>query len=301
MEYLTDLAVFVRVVEMGSFTAAADRLELSKAAVSKYIGRLENKLGTRLLQRTTRRLTLTEAGDALFRRSAAALSELAEAEQEIAQLVGAPRGHLRVTVPVYFGAEYIAPLLHKFRQRYPEITLDLDMDDRIVDLVKERFDVGLRITQADLAGSSLVARRLAPCSQVVCGSPAYLKRYGVPRTPADLREHDCLSYSLDRTPNEWRFRSARGRWIAVTVRGSIRCNNDIALKQAIIDGLGLRQFPRFFVERELAAGKLREVLSEYESPPLSIYAVFASRRNLLPKVRVFVDFLAEYFATTDIK
>lgn len=295
MENLTDIAVFVRVVELGSFTAAADKLGLSKAAVSKYVNRLEQKLGARLLNRTTRRLTLTEAGDLFFQRSAAALAELTEAENNIAQLTGAPRGHLRVTAPVYFGEVHVAPLIHRFRERYPDITLDLDFDNRIVDLVKERFDVGVRITSP--GESSIVARRLAPCRQVVCGAPAYFKHRAVPRTPSDLRDHECLSYSLDRSPKEWHFRATRGRWIAVTVRGSIRCNNDIALKQAMLNGLGLRQIPRFIVERELEAGTLVEVLSEYESPPLNIYAVFATRRNLPPKVRVFVDFLAEHFAT----
>lgn len=295
MENLTDLAVFVRVVESGSFTAAAGTLEISKAAVSKYVLRLEQRLGARLLHRTTRRLTLTEAGDALFRRSVAALSELADAEREVAQLAGTPRGHLRVTAPVYFGERHVAPLLHKFRALYPEITLDLDFDNRLVDLVKERFDLALRITA--LADSSLVARPLAPCPQVVCGSPAYLAKRGVPVVPADLRAHDCLSYSLDRTPKEWRFRSPRGRWIAVNVTGPIRCNNDIALKQAMLDGLGLRQIPRFIVEPEIASGELVEVLDSYESPPLNIYAVYATRRNLSPKVRVFVDFLAAEFGS----
>lgn len=293
MDNLADLAVFVRVVELGSFTAAAGTLEISKAAVSKYVHRLEQRLGARLLHRTTRRLTLTEAGDALFRRGAAALSELADAEQEVARLAGTPRGHLRVTAPVYFGERHVAPLLRKFRLRYPEITLDLDFDNRLVDLVKERFDLALRITA--LADSSLVARSLAPCPQVVCGAPEYLAKRGLPIMPADLRSHDCLSYSLDRTPKEWRFRSARGRWIAVNVHGPIRCNNDIALKQAMLDGLGLRQIPRFIVESEIANGKLVEVLADYESPPLNIYAVYATRRNLSPKVRVFVDFLAAEF------
>jgi DNA-binding transcriptional LysR family regulator len=293
MQNLTDLAVFVRVVELGSFTAAANALEISKAAVSKYVYRLEQRLSARLLHRTTRRLTLTEAGEALFRRSSAALSDLADAEQEVARLTGTPRGHLRVTAPVYFGERHIAPLLHKFRKQYPDITLDLDFDNRFIDLVKERFDLALRITA--LADSSLVARPLAPCPQVVCAAPAYLARRGTPETPADLHDHDCLSYSLDRTPKEWRFRSPRGRWVAVNVKGPIRCNNDIALKQAMLDGLGLRQIPRFIVESEIAQRKLVEVLPEYESPPLNIYAVYATRHNLSPKVRVFVDFLAEEF------
>lgn len=291
MEILSDLAVFVRVVELGSFTAAADDLEISKAVVSKYVGRLEQELGARLLQRTTRRLTLTEAGEGFYRRTAAALAEVDEARREVAQLSAAPRGSLRVSAPVYLGATLLAPLLVEFRRRYPEITLDIDLSNRLVDLVKERFDVAVRISS--LGDSSLVARKLAPCPQVVCAAPVYLERRGVPQVPADLRAHDCLIYGLDRVPHEWRLRPRKGRWVAVTVRGPLRCNNDHMLKQATVDGLGLRQFPRPFVEAELKDGRLVEVLRDYESPPLGIYAVFAARQHLPPKVRAWVDFLAE--------
>lgn len=291
MDQLTDIAAFVRVVEHGSFTAAADSLEVSKAVVSKYISRLEQRLGARLLHRTTRRLTLTEAGDALFRRSAAALTELGEAEQDVAQLAGAPRGRLRVTAPTYFGSVMLAPMIKDFRIRYPEISLDLNLDDRIVDLVKERFDMAIRISR--MADSSLVSRRLAPCPQIVVGSPAYFRMRGVPKTPAALTEHDCLSYSLLRAPNEWCFRAPRGRLTTVTVKSSICCNNDFVLKQTALDSLGLGWFPRYFVEHELSDGRLVQVLQDYESPELAINAVYATRRNLLPKVRAFVDFLAE--------
>lgn len=294
---LADIAVFARVVELGSFTRAADALGVSKAVVSKYVSRLEQRLGARLLQRTTRRLALTEPGTALYRRSAGALAELREAENDVAQLTGAPRGVLRVSAPTYFGSVTLAPVLKDFRARYPEVALDLDLDDRIVDLVKERFDLAVRISA--MTDSSLVARRLAPCPLAVVASPEYLARRGVPRAPADLREHDCLGYSLSRNPDEWRFRPPRGRWIAVTVRSAIRCNNDFALKQAALDGLGLAMFPSFFVERELAEGRLRRVLAGYGTGELSINVVYATRRHLLPKARVFVDFLVERFGAPD--
>jgi DNA-binding transcriptional LysR family regulator len=297
MEKLADLAVFVRVVELGSFTRAADALEISKAVVSKYVNRLEQRLGARLLHRTTRRLTLTEPGEVLYRRSLGALAELAEAENDVAQFTGAPRGVLRVSAPTYFGSVTLAPALKDFRARHPDVTLDLDLDDRIVDLVKERFDLAVRI--APLGDSSLVARRLAPCPLVVVGSPAYFARRGVPNAPADLREHDCLSYSLSRAPNEWRFRPPRGRWIAVTIRSALRCNNDFALKQAALDGLGIAMFPSFFAERELADGRLQAVLAGYDTGDLSINIVYASRRHPPPKVRAFVDFLVERFGPPD--
>lgn len=293
MDHLTEIAVFVRVVELGSFTRAADAMEVSKAAVSKQVSRLEQRLGARLLHRTTRRLTLTEAGDALYRRSVGALAELGEAEKDIAQLTGAPRGLLRVSAPVYFGSVSLAPHLKDFRARYPDITLDLELDDRLIDLVKERFDVAVRIS--GMTDSTLVARRLGPCPLTVVGAPAYFKRQGVPRTPADLTGHPCVTYALARPPNEWRFRPRRGRWIAVTVPSTLRSNNDFVLKQAALDGLGLGMFPDFFVERELADGRLVQVLADFETAAASINVVYASRRHLLPKVRAFVDFMAERF------
>jgi DNA-binding transcriptional LysR family regulator len=293
MDPLAELSVFVRVVEHGSFTRAADALELSKAAVSKQVSRLEQRLGARLLHRTTRRLTLTEAGEALYRRSAGALAELGEAEREVAQLTGAPRGLLRISAPVYFGSVSLAPHLAEFRARYPEITLDLELDDRLVDLVRERFDAAVRIS--GMADSSLVARRLAPCPLTVVGAPSYFRRHGMPKSPADLAGHACLTYALARAPNEWRFRPPRGRWIAVTVSSPLRSNNDFVLKQAALDGLGLGMFPSFFVERELAEGRLRQALADCETPAASINVVYATRRHLLPKVRAFVDFMAERF------
>ncbi len=291
MDRLADVAAFVQVVETGSFTAAAEQLGVSKAVVSKYVSRLEQRLGARLLQRTTRRLTLTEAGEALYHKSSGALAELADAEAEVARLTGAPRGHLRVTAPTYFGSSILAPLLKDFVARFPEITLELDLDDRITDLVKDRFDVAVRITPAVDPG--LVARRLAESALVVVAAPSYVKRRGLPKAPADLKGHACLGYSLARMPNEWRFRPPKGRWIAARIECALYCNSDFVLKQATLDGVGLALFPRFFVARELENGRLVQALPGYGTHELSISAVYVSRRNLLPKVRAFVDFLAE--------
>ena len=293
MNPASDIAVFVRVVELGSFTKAADTLEISKAAVSKYVNRLEQRLGARLLHRTTRRLTLTEAGQALYGRSAAALAELGEAENDVAQLTGKARGLLRVSAPTYFGIATLAPHIKEFRARHPEVTLDLDLSDRLVDLVKERFDVAIRISA--MHDSSLVATRLAPCPTALVGSRAYFRRRGTPATPADLASHEGLGYSIIRTPNEWRFRAPKGRWLTVTMQSTLRCNNDFALKQFALDGLGLSLFPRFFVENELASGRLVQVLADYPGPELSINAVYGTRRHLMPKLRVFLDFLRERF------
>ena len=293
MDQISDIAVFVKVIEQGSFTAAAEHLELSKAAVSKYVGRLESRLGARLLNRTTRRLTLTEAGESLYARASAAIADLAAAESQVLELTGAPRGRLRVTAPAHFGEVFLAPLFARFRQRYPDVELDLDLDNRIVDLVAEGFDVGIRITT--LASGSMVARRLADIRMVTVGSPDYFTRNGAPEEPADLRRHECLGYSLDRTPSEWRYRSGLHRMIGVRVHGGFRCNNDGALKRAALDGLGILRFPEIFVAQELREGKLIAVLQEFEMQKVTLSAVFPTRENLAPKVRVFVDFLAEQF------
>ena len=295
MESLTDIAVFVEVVDAASFTAAAERLDISKAVVSKYVSRLEQRLGARLLQRTTRRLTLTEAGEALYRGSARALTELREAERDVTRLSGRPRGRLRVSAPTYFGTAMLAPLVTAFHAAFPEILLELDLDDRIVDLVKDRFDVAVRISST--TSPTLVARRLAESTLVVAASATYFRRHGMPEAPGDLRRHTCLGYSNARAPNDWRFRAPKGRWIAVTVACPLYCNNDFVLKQAALDGLGIGLFPRFFVADELADGRLVRALPAYEMDGLSINAVYASRRNLAPKVRAFVDFLVARLPT----
>jgi DNA-binding transcriptional LysR family regulator len=291
MNPLSDMAVFVQVVDDGSFTAAAEALGLSKAAVSRYIGRLEKHLGARLLNRTTRRLTLTEAGNALYDRASRALADLAAAESEILELSGTPRGRLRVAAPAYFGKAFLIPVVHRFLQRYPDIALELDFDNRIIDLVKERMDVAIRITT--LASSSLVARPLAPVRLVTVASPRYLEKHGTPETPAELHHHAVLAYTLDRTPGEWRYQDNQGNALSVRVKGRLACNSDDAIKRAALDAMGIARFPDLFVRDELASGALVHFLDAFEAPPTSLCAVFPSRANLAPKVRVFVDFLAD--------
>jgi DNA-binding transcriptional LysR family regulator len=293
MREQSDVAVFVRVAALGSFTKAADELGISKAAASKYVTRLEQRLSARLLHRTTRRLGLTEAGEALYARSRSALAELAEAENDVAQLTGKPRGLLRVTAPSYFGVTMLAPRLGEFHERCPDVGLDLDLSERIVDIVKERFDVAIRISS--MPDSNLVATRLMPCPTALVASPAYLKRRGTPTTPADLAAHEGIGYSIVKSPNVLSFRGPRGRAIAVTVQSSIRCNNDFFIKQLALDGLGLAFFPRFFVEGEIASGRLVQVLADYPGPELSLNALYETRRHLLPKVAAFLSFLKERF------
>jgi len=283
--------VFVKVVETGSFSAAAQRLALSRSVVSKYVTRLENRLGARLLNRTTRRLSLTEAGRVLYDRSLQGLSEIAEAEAEVLHLQGAPRGTLRINTPMSFGVLHIAPVLPDFLAVYPDLSVDMNLNDQKMDLIEEGFDLAIRIS--DLPDSSLVARRLGPCRHVVCATPEYFKRYGKPRTPEDLRKHNIITYRYQDSANEWRFLSPEGKYILVPVSGSIQMNNSLALRESLLQGSGITLTPTFVVGADIRAGKLQSILNNYRTLEASIYVIYPQRRYLSPKVRVFVDFMIE--------
>ena len=293
MENLADIAVFVRVVERGSFTRAADELGLSRAVVSKYLTRLEERLGARLLHRTTRRLSLTEAGAALFEASRGAIERIDEAEAAVARFQSAPRGRLRVSAPMSFGILHLAPAIADFSREQDAIAIDMRLDDRFVNLVEEGLDVAVRIGK--LSDSSLVARRLATTQVVACASPSYLAEHGEPETPEDLATHECLIYTYSSTSNVWRFTARDGREIPVAVSGSLRINNGIALAQAALAGRGILMSPTFYVGPEIRAGRLKRILESYRLPEFGIYAVYPQARHVAPKVRVFVDFLVKRF------
>jgi len=293
LDALTDIAVFVRVVERGSFTLAAEDLELSRAVVSKYLSRLEERLGARLLNRTTRRLSLTEAGAALFEASRGAIERIEEAEAAVAQLQSEPRGRLRVSAPMSFGILHLGPALAEFARRHPRVTLDVRLDDRYVNLVEEGVDVAVRI--GNLTDSSLVARKLAITRALVCASPAYLAEHGEPETPEDLASHNCLIYSYLSTANVWRFIAPDGREIPVAVNGTFRINNGIVLGEAAVAGHGILVSPSFYVAELLRSGRLKRILERYRLRELGIHAVYPQRDHVPPKVRAFVDFLAQRF------
>ena len=293
MDALTDIAVFVRVVERGSFTLAAGDLGLSRAVVSKYLSRLEERLGARLLHRTTRRLSLTEAGAALFEASRGALERIEDAEAAVARLQSKPRGRLRVSAPMSFGILHLGPAIADFARAYPEVTLDVQFDDRFVNLVEESIDVAVRI--GALTDSSLVARKLATTRAVACAAPAYLQEFGEPEAPEDLASHNCLIYSYLATTNVWRFAAPDGREIPVAVNGTLRTNNGIVLAEAAVAGHGILITPTFYVGPLLRAGKLRQILARYKLKELGIHALYPQRAHVPPKVRVFVDFLAQRF------
>lgn len=293
MERISDIGVFCVVVEKGSFTAAADSLGLSKGAVSKYVSRLESRLGVRLLNRTTRRLSLTPGGEAFHDRVAPLLSELEAAEQVVTDQATSPRGHLRVSAPTFFGNEVLSPHLGEFHRRYPEISLEMALENRFVDLVGERIDVAIRMSAP--RDSSLVMRRLAEIPMVACAAPAYLERYGRPDTPDDLKSHHCLIYTLARRSHEWWFRRDDGSLYSVPVDGFFRTNDDHAQRQAGLDGLGILYMPRLFLEEALERGDLIRLWPDEMTPTVTLAVVWPSKRSMPAKVRAFVDFMSELF------
>lgn len=293
MDRQGEMAVFVKAVESGSFSAAARALGLTPSAISKLITRLEDRLGARLLNRTTRRLGLTEEGEAFYQRARPILAEIEAAEGAVSQLRAAPRGQLKINAAASFAQNWVVPLIPEFMDRYPEVSIDLTLSDSIVDLVEEGVDVAIRI--AELADSSLIARRLAPGHRAICASPEYLARHGAPETPDDLARHNCLTLSLPSSLNEWEFDGPNGRR-RVRITGTFRANNAIALHRAALAGLGLMRGSRFLVGADIKAGRLVPVLSQFACPGESaIYAVYPHSRHLSPKVRAFVDFLVERF------
>lgn len=292
MNDLEGMAVFAEVVEARSFTGAAARLGMSKAAVSKKISRLEDRLGARLLNRTTRRLSLTEIGAAFYERCARIVAEAEEAELAVTHLHATPRGTLRVDAPHSFGVQYLAPLLPEFMAQYPDLSVDITFNDRFVDLVDEGFDLAIRI--AHLPDSSLIARKLADSRRVVCASPDYWTRHGRPSAPTDLAAHNCLGYSYLATRNEWRFTGPDGLF-TVRVSGTLASNSGDVLRQAAAGGLGVVFTPVFMACDDLRAGRLEPVLTEFEDAPQGIYAVYPHSRLLSAKVRAFVDYLVDAF------
>lgn len=291
MDKLTGMTVFARVVEANGFTAAARVLSLSKAAVSKQVARLEQRLGVRLLNRSTRRLGLTEAGRDYYERARRILAEVEEAEQSASSRQVNPRGLLRINAPVTFGMGHLVPLLPEFMRRCPEVHIELVLNDRFVDLIEEGFDMAVRV--AALPESSLVARRLRDTHHVVAASPAYVQARGRPQHPRDLAQHDCLLYSYLSSGEEWRFLDGEGRHLGVRVSGPLRANNGDALRFAAVNGLGIVYVPDFVAAEDLARGRLVRILDDWRTPETAIYAVYPPGRPLGAKLRVFLDYLVE--------
>ncbi|MCC7079843.1 MAG: LysR family transcriptional regulator [Burkholderiales bacterium] len=292
MEDLERMAIFARVVEDKSFSAAARRLNLSKSLVSKHVAQLEKSLGARLLNRTTRALSLTEAGAACYEHCARIVEELEEARRAVSHLHSEPRGLLRVSVPVAFGRLHVATALPGFLATYPELKIDIVTTDRFVDLAEEAYDVVVRIV--DQPTPNLVARKLAPVRRKMVGTPEYFARHGAPRTLEDLQQHNCLTYTYINPQDPWRLRGPDGD-ISVRASGNLRINDDDALAEAVLGGLGLALLPTFIIGEQLQAGRLQSVLSEYIPLERHIYAVYLANRHVSAKVRAFIDFLVKRY------
>jgi DNA-binding transcriptional LysR family regulator len=292
MDKLQAMHLFTRVVDTGSFTAAAEQLSISRALASKLMQNLEDSLGVRLLNRTTRRLSLTEPGQSFYQRVSDVLARLAEAEAEATELQIDPRGRLRVSAPIPFSNVHLAPALADFQRLHPRVEIELILNDRRVDLVEEGFDVAIRISQ--LADSTLIARKITPCRMAAVASPSYLAAHGEPGSPADLARHQCLRYTLTPNSEVWEFERA-GTTIQVPAHARIAVNNGDFIASAAVASMGIARLPTFIVEDHLRSGRLRRVLPDWTLPSLGVYAVYPQTRALPAKTRRLIDYLVERF------
>jgi DNA-binding transcriptional LysR family regulator len=292
MDKFLEMQTYAAVVDLGSFVKASDALGMSKPTVSRYVSELEERLGVRLLQRTTRKLSLTEEGRAFYSRCKAVLSDVEAAEAEITSKSLIVNGILKINVPVSFGLLELSPRWADFMGKYPDLTLDITLSDRMVDLVEEGFDLAVRI--ASLASSSLISRQVATTRMVLCASPGYLKKHGKPKHPSELIEHAVLSYSLLATGDLWEFEGEEGR-IKVAVKPVMRSNSGDTCVAAARKSRGIICQPSFMVSQDLKSGALVELMPQFRSPELGIYAVYPSRQHVSPKVRALIDFLVKTF------
>ncbi|MEQ8603036.1 MAG: LysR family transcriptional regulator [Marivibrio sp.] len=296
MHDLSGIAVFAAVVEAGSFTKAGDKLGLSKSAVSKQITKLEERLGAQLMNRTTRRLSLTEVGQAFYERCRRIVAEAEEAELAVTRLQVAPRGILRLSAPVSFGIEHLGPALPDFMAQHPEVQIDMECADRQVDLVEEGFDMAVRIGR--MRDSSLIAKRIAYSRRKVLAAPGYWAEHGKPAHPDELTQHRCLTYAYLQTAQNWEFQDPEtGKPFTVTVNsGPLHSNNGHVLAHAAAGGRGVIYTPTFICRSELRAGRLESALDAFDAEPIGVHAVYPPNRHLSAKVRAFIDFLAARFA-----
>ncbi len=293
MDRLTEMEAFVQVVDHGGFTEAARKLGMSKSAVSKHVSALEARLAVRLLNRTTRRVSPTEVGLAYYDRARSVLEEASEADQMVTAMQSTPKGALKVSAPISFGVSHIAPAVAAFLCAYPQVDMAMVLEDRFVELIAEGYDAAIRI--GTLADSSLVARKIAETRSVMVASPGYLEASGVPRTIDDLGDHQLLHYSILSTGNFWRLRGPSGEERLIRVGGRLTINNGEALIRAAEAGLGIAQAPSFMVAPAIASGRLVEVLEDRPVDLLGVHVVYPPGRFPQPKLRAFVDFMAERF------
>lgn len=294
MDLFRAVQAFSQVVESGGFSKAAERLGVSTTVVSRLVAELEAHLQTRLLNRTTRRLSLTESGQGFHQRAVQLLHDLREAEQEAARAAVTPQGTLRLTTAVTFGTRHVAPVIGAFMARHPGVRFDVQLSDRFVDVVEEGYDLAIRV--GGTGAQNLVARKLGETRLVPCASPDYVRRHGAPAHPRDLAHHNCFTYEYAGPRNQWRFRGPDGREHAVRVAGTMHSNSGDLNAALALQGAGIALEPDFLVSEDLQAGRLVALLPQYAAMPAPIYALYPTRRHLSAKVRLFVEFLAERFA-----
>ena len=289
MDKYQEMRVFTAVVDAASFVGAGDALNMSKAAVSRHVSDLEQRLGVRLMHRTTRMLSLTPEGELFLARSREILASIEASEAELSTRSVTASGLLKISVPVSFGIRHLAPLWSEFLANHPQVTLDVQLADRVIDLMDEGFDLAVRI--ARLPDSSLISRQLASTRLVLCAAPSYLKRRGTPAHPSELAQHDVMGYSLMAMGDQWQFTGPDGP-VSAKVRPRMWTNNGDSCVAASLAGAGIQLQPTFLIDQELASGQLVEIMPQFRSVELGIYAVYPSRKFVLPKMRALVEFLS---------
>ena len=296
MDRLSEMETYICVVDQGGFTDAAERLKISKSAVSKHVSSLETRLGVRLLNRTTRRVSPTEIGLAYYDRARKVISDAAEADDLVTAMQSTPRGLLQISAPLSFGIHHGAPAVARFMEDHPDVSVNLVLNDRRVDLVSEGFDLALRI--GNLTDSSLMSRKIAETDQLMIASPAYLAKHGTPQKIDDLMDHQLLHYSISAQGNYWRVMSPTGEERQIRVGARLVANNGDVLLRSAIEGIGIAQLPSFFLSKALATGELTQVLSDHPTTKMGVHVVYPPGRYVQPKTRAFIDFMAQYFKTS---
>ncbi|GLP97242.1 LysR family transcriptional regulator [Paraferrimonas sedimenticola] len=297
LQLLDGMVLFSEVVSRGSFTAAANSLGYSTAYISKEIGKLEDRLGVRLLQRTTRKQSLTLEGQAYFQQCTQIIADAEAMQLALAGQQAEPRGKLRISVPVSFGLSKVRPILAEFTQRYPKVSLELHVDDRKVDMISEGFDVVIRASDK-LEDSSLISRQLLRSRGVTLAAPSYLERFGTPKHPSELSQHVTFSYSNLKSPTQWQYHSPDSQPFTVQVNSQVITNSPEMELSLCLAGQGITRTPLFNLQDQLETGALVELFPEFATIPIGVYLVYPSRKHLAPKVRCFIDYVVEKIGNT---
>ncbi len=292
MDKLVSMRVFSTVAKSGSFSDAAKKLSISKAMASKHVQNLENSLGVRLFNRTTRKLNLTDVGNAYFKKVDDILAEIDETELSISQLNSEPKGKLKIMAQPSFGAFHLTRALSIYQKKYPDVTTEIELSNRSPDLVEDGIDIALYVGELD--DSSFVARKIASARRVVCASPEYLKQNGTPEKPEDLSQYNCLVYAPRTAVSEWELINQNEK-IKVKISGDIQCNDGDALRIAAIQGCGIVQLPTYMVGLDIQAGRLNALLEDYEPEKLPVYAIYNHRKYLSAKIQTFIEFIYELY------